>query len=121
VILVDTSVWVEHLRAGNGRLEELLEGGQVLAHPFVVGEIALGNLKQRALVLKSLREIPRASVASDDEVFDLIERRRLHGLGIGYVDVHLLASTLLSDHAALWTRDRRLHEAAVRLGVVTAA
>jgi predicted nucleic acid-binding protein len=120
VILVDTSVWVEHLRTGNSQLEESLEAEQVLGHPFVVGEIALGNLKQRALVLKSLRNLPGAKTASDDEVFDLIERRRLHGLGIGYVDVHLLASTLLSD-ASLWTLDRRLHRAAIRIGVVTAA
>jgi predicted nucleic acid-binding protein len=121
VILVDTSVWIEHLRSRNGRLEELLEGGQVLAHPFVVGEIALGNLRRRTLVLGSLADMPRASLASDDEVLDLMERRRLHGLGIGYVDVHLLASTLLSDDASLWTLDRRLHETAAMLGVAIAA
>ena len=120
MILVDTSVWVEHLRAGNGRLEQFLEAEQVLGHPFVAGEIALGNLKQRALVLKSLRNLPTADVASDDEVFDLIERRKLHGLGIGYVDAHRLASTLLSE-ASLWPRDRRLHDAAERLGVAAAA
>jgi predicted nucleic acid-binding protein len=121
VILVDTSVWIEHLRSGDSRLMELLEGRQVLAHPFVVGELALGNIKRRAMILDALGNLPRASVASDDEVLGLIEGRSLFGLGIGYVDVHLLASALLSDDASLWTRDRRLNDVAQRLGVAAGA
>jgi predicted nucleic acid-binding protein len=121
VILVDTSVWIEHLRSGDSRLMELLEGRQVLAHPFVVGELALGNIKRRAMILDALGDLPRASVASDDEVLGLIEGRSLFGLGIGYVDVHLLASALLSDDASLWTRDRRLNDVAQRLGVAAGA
>jgi predicted nucleic acid-binding protein len=121
VILVDTSVWIEHLRSGDSRLVELLEGRQVLAHPFVVGELALGNIKRRAMILDALGDLPRASVASDDEVLGLIEGRSLFGLGIGYVDVHLLASALLSDDASLWTRDRRLNDVAQRLGVAAGA
>jgi predicted nucleic acid-binding protein len=121
VILVDTSVWIEHLRSGDSRLVELLEGRQVLAHPFVVGELALGNIKRRAMILDALGNLPRASVASDDEVLGLIEGRSLFGLGIGYVDVHLLASALLSDDASLWTRDRRLNDVAQRLGVAAGA
>jgi predicted nucleic acid-binding protein len=100
---------------------ELLEGRQVLAHPFVVGELALGNIKRRAMILDALGNLPRASVASDDEVLGLIEGRSLFGLGIGYVDVHLLASALLSDDASLWTRDRRLNDVAQRLGVAAGA
>jgi predicted nucleic acid-binding protein len=93
----------------------------VLGHPFVVGELALGTMSRRALILDALGNLPRASVASDEEVLGLIEGRSLFGLGIGYVDAHLLASTLLSEGASLWTRDRRLHDAAEQLDVVAAA
>jgi predicted nucleic acid-binding protein len=117
VILVDTSVWVDHLRAGDKMLAGLLEAGRVLAHPFVIGELALGNLRQRELVLTSLQDLPRAGVATDHEVLCFISRHALFGLGIGYVDAHLLAAVRLTTAAALWTRDKRLLGVAERLGV----
>jgi predicted nucleic acid-binding protein len=118
VILVDTSIWVDHLRAGDATLSGLLEAGRVLAHPAVVGEVALGMLRQRALVLASLRALPQAIVATDEEVFGFIEDNDLAGLGIGYVDAHLLAATRLTATASLWTRDKRLLRAAERLDLV---
>jgi predicted nucleic acid-binding protein len=119
VILVDTSVWVDHLRAGNGTLARLLDRGEVLAHPFVIGEIALGDLRQRDLVLTSLSRLPGATVATDAEVLRFIDGRELFGRGVGYVDVHLLAAVTLTAGARLWTNDKRLHEIAVRLGMAT--
>lgn len=116
MILVDTSVWVDHLRRANLELVDLLERGQVLVHPFVVGEIACGSLSDRELTLELLQQLPMAAVAEADEALGFIELRRLHGQGIGYVDVHLLASTALNAGSALWTRDKRLNEAAEALG-----
>ena len=115
MILVDTSVWIDHLRSGDPGLATALEGGRVLMHPFVLGELALGNLKNRGEVLALLRRLPAAPTATDPEVLGLIERRDLMGRGIGYVDVHLLASAALADLGRLWTRDRRLTEAATEL------
>jgi hypothetical protein len=117
VILVDTSVWVDHLRAADAMLEELLGNGVVLAHPFVIGELALGHLRQRNRVLSDLLELPQAMVASDDEVLHFIGRHELSGRGIGYVDVHLLAAVRLTTGATIWTRDQRLQEAAKRLSI----
>jgi predicted nucleic acid-binding protein len=117
VILVDTSVWVDHLRAADETLSELLDRGMVLAHPFVVGEIALGNLRQRELVLGALQDLPQSSVASEGEILHFIDRHGLSGLGIGYIDVHLLAAARLMAGAVLWTRDRRLHGVAEGLGL----
>jgi len=117
VILVDTSVWIDHLRAGDAALAALLDASRVLAHPFVLGEIALGSLRQRDLVLGALRDLPRAVVATDDEVDRMIGEQALYGLGIGYVDAHLLAATRLTPGSALWTRDRRLLGVADRLGL----
>ena len=107
MILVDTSVWVEHLRHGLPRLATHLQEGEVLIHPWVIGELACGNLRNRADVLELLQGLPAAVVASDSEVLLLIEREQLMGRGIGYVDAHLLASAKLS-HCQLWTQDRRL-------------
>jgi predicted nucleic acid-binding protein len=117
VILVDTSVWVDHLRAGNPTLRRLLDRSLVLGHPFVTGELALGNLRQRDLVLGALHALPQASVASDGEVLHFIQERALYGLGIGYVDAHLLAAARLTPGATLWIRDKSLHTVAVRLGL----
>jgi hypothetical protein len=117
VILVDTSVWIDHLRAGDEPLAARLQAGEVLAHPWVIGELALGNLGQRQVILSSLRRLPQAAVATDEEVLLFIERNNLAGLGIGYVDAHLLASTRLSPGATLWTRDRRLSKVAEGLGL----
>lgn len=115
MILVDSSVWVDHLRQGDPRLVGLLQTSQVLTHPFVVGELALGSLKNREAILDSLRELPHVGTASDDEVFDFIERNALFSLGIGYIDVHLLAATRLRGGARLWTRDKRLRTVADQL------
>jgi predicted nucleic acid-binding protein len=120
VILVDTSVWIEHLRVGDKTLAGLLDAGSVLAHAFVIGEVALGDLRRRDLVLATLRDLPQAGVASDAEVLHFIGRHRLFGLGIGYVDAHLLAAVRLTAGAALWTRDKRLRSVAQRLGLTAA-
>ncbi|WP_347350679.1 type II toxin-antitoxin system VapC family toxin [Intrasporangium sp.] len=116
MILVDTSVWIDHLRVGDPELVELLQGGLVLAHPWVIGELALGHLSRRGEVLGLLRNLPQATVATDAEVLALIENQRLHGLGIGYVDAQLLAATMLST-SRLWTRDKRLAAIAVQHGL----
>jgi predicted nucleic acid-binding protein len=119
VILVDTSVWVDHLRAGDRTLVRLLENSQVLVHPFVIGELALGNVRQRANLLAELQNLPQAPVASDQEVLRFIELHELFGLGIGYVDAHLLAAVRLSAGSSLWTRDKRLLAIAVHLGMAS--
>jgi predicted nucleic acid-binding protein len=117
VILVDTSIWIDHLRVGDKRLIGLLDSESVLVHPFVVVEIALGNLLHRERVLRTLQDLPHASVATDQEVLRLIDRHALAGSGIGFVDAHLLAATRLTAGASLWTRDKRLFAAAERLGL----
>jgi predicted nucleic acid-binding protein len=116
VILVDTSVWVDHLRAGDKALTDLLDTGMVLAHPFVIGELALANLRQREVVLGALSDLPQANVATDAEVLHFIERHALFGRGVGYVDVHLLVAVRLTAGAS-WTHDKRLHGIADQLGL----
>lgn len=120
MILVDTSVWVEHLRHGLPRLATLLQDGEVLIHPWVIGELACGNLRNRSQVLELLQGLPAATVASDAEVLLLIERDRLMGRGIGYVDAHLLASAQLS-YCRMWTQDRRLAAVAQQQGLAAGA
>ena len=115
MILVDTSVWIDHLRSGEPALATALEGGQVFMHPFVLGELACGNLKNRREVLRLLEDLPAVPTATEPEALEFIERRALMGRGIGYIDVHVLASTVLADGARLWTRDRRLAAAAEEL------
>lgn len=117
MILVDTSVWVDHLRSGNKRLITLLSRGQVLAHAWVIGELALGTLLRRSEVLRLLHGLPQATVATHDEVIQFIDQEALYAQGIGYVDVQLLAATRLSDNARLWTSDARLHSLATRLDI----
>jgi predicted nucleic acid-binding protein len=117
VILVDSSVWIDHLRAGNPELATALEAGLVLTHPFVVGELACGNLANRNEILSALQNLSPAPVASHDEVLTFIEARSLTGRGIGYVDAHLLASATLANDGLLWTRDRRLHLLAEELAL----
>ena len=116
MILVDTSVWVDHLRRGDPGLVDLLERSAVVMHPFVVGEIACGSLRDRSSLLELLLDLPAAVVATDAEAMLFIERHALHGKGIGYVDVHLLASAALTGGARLWTRDQKLRQAAAALG-----
>jgi hypothetical protein len=117
VILVDTSVWVDHLGKDDSEMRLLLDGGRVLLHPFVVGELAMGNLKRRDLVLKELRKLPEALVAREEEVLQFVAARGLSGRGIGYIDAHLLTSVQLTPGASLWTRDKRMLEVASRLGL----
>lgn len=119
MILVDSSVWVDHLRAGDRTLVNLLERSGVLGHPWVTGELALGWLSQRIEVLQLLHSLPQAEVATATEVATLIEGHQLCGLGIGYVDAQLLAATRLTPDARLWTRDNRLATVAARLGLLT--
>lgn len=116
MILVDSSVWIQHFRTGNKALEHLLEEQRVLAHDFVLGEIACGNLKKRDETLGLLDLLPRAPTVEHAEAFELLHAHRLAGCGIGWIDVHLLASTLLSD-ARLWTFDAKLKRAALKLKV----
>ena len=120
MILVDTSVWVDHLRKDDTGMRMLLDGGRVLLHPFVIGELAMGNMNQRDLVLKALRKLPEALVAREEEVLHFVGARRLFGLGIGYIDAHLLTSVQLTPGASLWTRDRRMFEVASKLGLAVA-
>lgn len=115
MILIDTSIWIDHLRSGDKALARALGERRVLTHPSVIGEIALGNLRQRALVMTLLQGLPTAQVATNDEALAFIEAQKLTGTGIGLIDAHLLASVKLTPGAKLWTRDRRLHEIAARM------
>jgi predicted nucleic acid-binding protein len=117
VILVDTSVWVDHFRKHLPALADALERDAVMTHPFVIGELACGNLKDREEVLALLAALPSALVATDEETLLFIERRKLMGKGIGYIDAHLLASVTLTDDVQLWTRDKRLNAVATNLRV----
>lgn len=115
MILVDTSIWVGHLRSSDPNLAALLDESAVLTHPMVVGELACGNMPNRREVLHLLQALPPAPVATDGEALTFIERHQLMGRGIGYIDVHLLAAAALADGARLWTADARLASAARRL------
>lgn len=116
MVLVDSSVWIEHFRKGHAGLAALLNEASVLMHPFIVGELACGNLKNRALILENFAELPQAAVATHEEALDLMESRKLWGRGIGWIDSHLIASALLSN-CPLWTLDERLNRAAAAAGV----
>jgi predicted nucleic acid-binding protein len=116
MVLVDTSVWVSHFKSGNVRLKGLLEDGKAILHPFIVGELACGNLRNRQEILSLLKALPAAATALHEEVLQFIENHRLMGLGLGYVDVHLLAAALLTA-VPLWTNDKRLKAAAIRLQI----
>lgn len=108
MILVDSSVWIDHLQASEPVLVELLNTGRVMTHPFIVGELACGNLKNRKAILSLLQDLPAAPLASNEEVLYLIDRHHLMGKGIGYVDAHLLSGISLAGNVRLWTRDKRL-------------
>jgi len=114
VVLVDTSVWVEHLRRGLSQLAALLSDGEVACHPFVVGELACGTLRNREEILSLLRELPTVQEVGHEEILVFLENHRLAGKGLGFIDVHLLASALIAG-VPLWTLDRRLRDAARRL------
>jgi len=116
MVLVDTSVWVEHLRRGEARLAALLSAGDVLCHPFVIGELACGHIRRRTEILGLLSALPSVEEATHDDVLDFIERRRLQGKGLGLIDMHLLASCALARRP-LWTLDARLTRAASQIGI----
>jgi hypothetical protein len=111
MILADTSVWIDHLRTLNPEMQTLLLNKRILMHPFVIGEIACGTLRERTGLLASLRDLRQSRLATNEEVLELIERRRLWGRGIGWVDAHLLASALLT-RCRLWSFDQQLQAAA---------
>ena len=117
MILADSSVWIDHLIVDNPHLVSLLQQGQILIHPMVIGELACGNMRDRADVMRLLRGLPRVLVAAHDEVLFLIESHRFMGRGIGFIDAHLLTSAAMTSPTQLWTNDRRLRELANELGV----
>jgi predicted nucleic acid-binding protein len=117
LILADTAIWVDHLHQGDDRLEALLDADLIVIHPHVIGEIAVGSLRNRMTVLNGLRHLPQVMMADEEEVLGLINQKPLFNVGIGYVDAHLLAAALLTPGIRVWTRDRRMGEAAERLGV----
>ncbi|NTJ63711.1 type II toxin-antitoxin system VapC family toxin [Agrobacterium rhizogenes] len=121
MILVDTSIWIDHFHSPEARLQTLLEQKQVVVHPFVVGEIGLRNLRQYDLVIGSLRRLPPIAKASDEDVLYFIRSNKLQGTGIGYIDAHLAAAAILMPGTYLWTRDRRLQRVAENLGIAVAA
>jgi hypothetical protein len=117
MILADTSIWIDHLRAGNKELRELLNQGQIAIHPFIIAELALGSLGQRDKTLALLDLLPQVRVAQLSEVRHTIEARSLFGLGIGLIGAQLIASAFINPPTLLWTRDKRLRKVAERLGV----
>lgn len=116
MILVDTSVWIDHLRQSESKLIDLLDDGLVLTHPFVIQELACGNLTRREEFLELLHALPKAKVVKHQELLDLITRKKLFGTGLGAVDAHLIASAMLSK-SALWSKDKALSREARRLAI----
>ncbi len=116
MVLVDTSVWVFHLRDGNVGLEKLLNNGKVACHPFILGELACGNLKNRDEILTYLQSLPMAILAEDEEVLEFIQNHQLMGRGLGYIDIHLIASAVLTD-LPLWTLDKTLDRFTKKIGI----
>jgi predicted nucleic acid-binding protein len=116
VILVDTSIWIDHFRHGDAELRKIIEDDRLLCHPVVIGELALGSLRDRDAVVAFLAAQPEALIASHNEVMTLIDRHSIFGMGIGYTDAHLLASALIDRRSTLWTRDKRLAAAAQKAG-----
>lgn len=116
MVLVDTSIWIDHLRNRNSNLMELLEQGDVVIHPWIIGELACGNLTNRRELLLLFRSLPSVRVATDEEVFQLMEGRKLFGKGIGWVDIHILAASLIED-IRFWTGDKRLKKIANSLKI----
>ena len=117
MILADTSVWIDHLRSGNKDLSRLLDRGQIVIHPFIIAELALGSLRERTKTLALLDLLPQARVARLSELRLMIEARRLYSMGIGLTDVHLIASAFLDSPTQLWTRDKQLRHVAESLGL----
>jgi hypothetical protein len=116
MVLVDTSIWISHLREGNSYLKDLLNNGDVLCHPFIIGELACGTLKNRNEILSLFKSLPMANIAEHDEVLKFIETRSLMGVGLGYVDIHLLASAILSA-SPIWSLDKKLGKMAIDMNI----
>ncbi|MEX0982462.1 MAG: PIN domain-containing protein [Bacteroidales bacterium] len=116
MILVDTSVWIDHLHHSDEELKELLYSGQAAIHQFVIGELSCGNISNRKEVLSLLGALPKIDTVMDEEVFTLLEGSKLYGKGLGFIDVHLLASALI-HHVDIWTKDRSLHRIAKEFGI----
>ena len=116
MVLVDTSLWVDHLREGNARLAIMLNEGTVVCHPFIIGEIASGTIRNRLEILSLLQSLPMAETVEQNEVLQFIEHNKLAGKGLSYVDIHLLASAVLTG-IPLWTLDKQLKQASVKLGI----
>jgi len=116
MVIVDTSVWVSHLREGNTKLERLLNDGDVICHPFIVGELACGSLDNRSEILSLLQALPMATQAEYEEVMQFIESNKLMGKGLGHIDVHLIASAVLTG-VPIWTLDKKLDEVSSKLGL----
>ena len=117
MILADTSIWIDHLRSGNAELRKQLDQGRIVIHPFIIAELSLGSLRERAKTLALLDLLPQVRVAQFSEVRLMIEARRLYSLGIGLTDAHLIASVFLNPPTLLWTRDKRLRKGAETLGI----
>jgi predicted nucleic acid-binding protein len=117
LILADTSVWIDHLRSGSKELRRHLDQGQIVIHPFIIAELALGSLKDRTTILTLLDLLPKVRVARMSELRLMIEARRLYNMGIGLTDAHLIASVLIDAPTLLWTKDKRLRKLAEGLGV----
>jgi predicted nucleic acid-binding protein len=117
MILADTSIWVDHLNASEALVEQLTDSGDLVIHPFVIGELAMGSLRNRGAIIATLNKLNMLLPVRHSEVMKLIEQQMLYGAGLQYIDVHLLASALITDGCLLWTRDKRLLAAAERLGV----
>jgi len=117
LILIDTSVWIDHLHKSHPQVVGALEREDVATHPFIIGELACGSIANRNEVLHLLSALPTITVATHDEVLIVIERHGLMGRGIGYIDAHLITSVMLTETARLWTADKRLHEIAATLGI----
>jgi predicted nucleic acid-binding protein len=117
VILADTSVWIDHFRSGDREMRELLNQGQIVIHPFVIAELALGSLRDRAKTLALLDLLPQVRVVQLSELRLMIEARRLYSLGIGLTDAHMIGSVFINSPTVLWTRDKRLRKVAEALGI----
>lgn len=116
MILVDTSIWIDHFNKSDIDLINLLNSGKVCIHPFIIGELSCGNISNRKEILTLLKALPQVDSALDEEIYTLIENKKLYGIGLGFIDVHLLASALI-DNVTIWTRDKTLKKAAINLDI----
>jgi predicted nucleic acid-binding protein len=117
MVLADTSIWIDHFRRGDQQSVQFLDRGDVVVHPFVIGELALGSVSKSAAMMDDLHDLPKAVMANTNEILKFIADRKLSGSGIGYVDAHLLAAAALASETFVWTRDKRLHAVAQSLSL----